>query len=191
MKQSKKKEKHFSTRHDRRRSDTFCRGLQITQDPLMSKPLRFACLLALFNVSDAPAAASLPISKVLIAGHEISAEVADDDRERMRGLMFRSEMDEDSGMVFVFDSELPLSFWMKNTRIALDMLYFDADGRLVSIQHDVPPCTTAFCPSYPSEGPARFVLELNAGRARALHIPADALLCEQPPQLTPLPACPP
>lgn len=135
-------------------------------------------------------AQTLPVTRVEVSGHAFSAEVADEDPERMRGLMFRDRMGDDEAMVFVFESELPLSFWMKNTRIALDMLYFDGTGALVSIQHDVPPCRTAACPSFPSEGPARYVLELNAGRARALGIGHGARLCEHSPQLTPLPACP-
>ena len=55
---------------------------------------------------------------------------------------------------------------MKNTRIALDILYFDDARRLVSQQRDVPPCSAGNrCPPYPSTGPARYVLELNAGEA--------------------------
>ncbi len=134
-------------------------------------------------------AATLPVTKLEVAGHAFRAEVADEDPERMRGLMFRDELGADEAMVFVFDRDLPLSFWMKNTRIALDMLYFDAAGRLVSIQHDVPPCRTAACPSYPSEAPARYVLELNAGRARELGIERGAVLCERSPRMTPLPLC--
>lgn len=149
-------------------------------------------LLALLATSSASAeAVRLPATRLMLEGHAISAEVADDDRERMRGLMFRESMGADEGMVFVFDAELPLSFWMKNTLIPLDMLYFDQRGRLVSIQHSVPPCKTAHCPSYPSDGVARYVLELNAGRARELKIGKGASLCELPPALTPLPACAP
>ena len=145
---------------------------------------------ALLLASDAGATPKLPTTGLELDGHAIRAEVADDDAERMRGLMFRERLGADEGMVFVFDGELPLAFWMKNTRIALDMLYFDGQGRLVSIQREVPPCRTAMCPSYPSDGPARYVLELNGGRARELGIAEGALLCEQPPQQTPLPACP-
>ena len=55
---------------------------------------------------------------------------------------------------------------MKNTLVPLDILYFDTDRRLVSMQLDVPPCKTDPCPVYPSSAPARYVLELSAGAAR-------------------------
>lgn len=95
-----------------------------------------------------------------------AVEVADDDAERARGLMFRDALEPDSGMLFVHEREEPQAYWMKNTRIPLDILYFDADRRLVSQQRDVPPCSLGDrCPPYPSAAPARFVLELNAGEA--------------------------
>lgn len=148
-----------------------------------------ALLCLVVMVAASAAETQLPLTTVEIGGHPIRAEVADDDQERSRGLMFRREMGADEGMVFVFPRELQLAFWMKNTLLPLDILYFDGSGRLVSIQRDVPPCRTAFCPSYPSERPARYVLELNAGRAAALGIARKVALCERPPQLTPLPAC--
>jgi uncharacterized membrane protein (UPF0127 family) len=61
---------------------------------------------------------------------------------------------------------------MKNTLIPLDMLYFDADRRLVSMQPDVPPCRADPCPTYPSNAPARYVLELPAGTARRIGVQA-------------------
>ena len=156
---------------------------------IVRTPALLAAALVLFAGHASASEAALPVTVLEVAGHSVRAEVADDDRERMRGLMFRTGLADDQGMVFVFDRELPLSFWMKNTLIPLDMLYFDDSGRLVSIQRDVPPCKTAMCPSYPSDGPARYVLELNGGRAHALQIPPDATLCEREPRLTPLPRC--
>nr|WP_282452926.1 DUF192 domain-containing protein [Lysobacter sp. CAU 1642] len=153
-------------------------------------PVLSALLLACAS-SPPTAEARLSTTVVEVGGHPVNAEVADDNHERMRGLMFRKTLGRDEGMVFVFESAYPQAFWMKNTLIPLDILYFDAAGRLVSIQRDVPPCRTNFCESYPSEGPARYVLELNAGRARELGIGSDALLCERAPKLTPLPACAP
>lgn len=106
---------------------------------------------------------------VELASQRYAVEVADDDDERARGLMFRDTMPPDAGMLFVHEREEPLAYWMKNTRIALDILYFDAQRRLVSQQRDVPPCSAGNgCPVYPSEAPARYVLELNAGEAEKL-----------------------
>jgi uncharacterized protein len=106
---------------------------------------------------------------VELGGKRYAVEVARDDATRARGLMFRDSMPEDAGMLFIHDREEPLAYWMKNTRIALDILYFDAQRRLVSQQRDVPPCTAGnACPSYPSRAPALYVLELNAGQAAKL-----------------------
>ena len=114
---------------------------------------------------------------VEIGGQRYTVEVAHDDAERARGLMFRDEMAADRGMLFVHEREEPQSYWMKNTRIALDILYFDAAATLVSQQRDVPPCSLGDrCPPYPSDAPARFVLELNAGEAARLGLANGAVL---------------
>lgn len=106
---------------------------------------------------------------VEIGGERFSVEIADDDAERARGLMFRDHLAAHAGMLFLHEREEPLAYWMKNTRIALDILYFDAGRKLVSQQRDVPPCTLGNrCPPYPSAAPARYVLELNAGQAAKL-----------------------
>lgn len=115
-------------------------------------------------------------SWVELKGERYDVELAMDDATRIRGLMFRDQMGDTHGMLFVFEREEPQAFWMRNTRIPLDILYFDNDLRLVSAAAGVPPCTTQTCPSYPSKGAARFVLELNAGHARRLHLqPGDVL----------------
>lgn len=114
---------------------------------------------------------------VEIGGQRYSVEVADDDAERARGLMFRDELATDRGMLFVHEREAPQAYWMKNTRIPLDILYFDDAAKLVSQQRDVPPCSLGDrCPPYPSAAPARFVLELNAGEAARLGLEDGAVL---------------
>lgn len=114
-----------------------------------------------------PACASDPW--VELAGHRYTVEIAATDEARARGLMFRDAMAADRGMLFIHEREAPQAYWMKNTRIALDILYFDDARRLVSQQRDVPPCSGGNrCPSYPSSGPARYVLELNAGEAQRI-----------------------
>ncbi|GGZ65541.1 hypothetical protein GCM10008101_19340 [Lysobacter xinjiangensis] len=108
---------------------------------------------------------------VEIGGKRYAVEIADDNEERARGLMFRDELPADHGMLFVHDREEPLAYWMKNTKIPLDILYFDTQRRLVAQQRDVPPCTLGDgCPPYPSQAPARYVLELNAGQAEQLKL---------------------
>ena len=104
-------------------------------------------------------------------------EIADNDEERARGLMFRDAMERGHGMLFVHEREEPQAYWMKNTRIPLDILYFDDDRRLVSQQRDVPPCSLGDnCPPYPSNAPARYVLELNAGEAARIGLEDGAEL---------------
>ena len=108
---------------------------------------------------------------VELDGARYAVEVADDDTERARGLMFREQMAAGAGMLFVHDEQAPQAYWMKNTRIPLDILYFDNQRRLVSQQRDVPPCSLGDrCPAYPSAAPARYVLELNAGEATRLNL---------------------
>ena len=95
----------------------------------------------------------------------IDAEFARTPEEQERGLMYRTELAAGSGMLFVFGAEMPLSFWMKNTLIPLDILYFDAEGNFVS-SATMQPCIsdeTPACPTYPSAGPATYALEVPAG----------------------------
>lgn len=103
---------------------------------------------------------------VELAGTRYRVEVAQNDADRTQGLMFRDAMDEDRGMLFIHDRQEPLAYWMKNTKIALDILYFDNQRRLVSQQRDVPPCSGGdACPPYPSKaGALRAGTQCRPGR---------------------------
>ena len=108
---------------------------------------------------------------VEIKQQRYQVEVADDHEERRRGLMFRDRLEPGTGMLFLHDVQEPMAYWMKNTRIPLDILYFDGERRLVSVRRNVPPCSLGDrCPNYPSAGPALYVLELNAGEASRLGV---------------------
>ncbi len=113
---------------------------------------------------------------VELGGRTFSVEIADTQEEQALGLMFRDSMPADEGMLFIFPNEAPRSFWMKNTRIPLDIMYFDKELRMVSVSADTPPCRVSRCPSYPSVGPAMYVLELNAGKAAGLGVGPGATL---------------
>lgn len=118
---------------------------------------------------------------VELQGHHYDVELAKTDDQRQRGLMFRDSMASDHGMLFIHDSEEPQAYWMKNTKIPLDILYFDNGLRLVAQQRNVPPCTLGDqCPPYPSNAPARYVLELNAGQADTMNLKDGAVLTVKP-----------
>lgn len=88
-------------------------------------------------------------------------EVADDTPQIMQGLMYRDHLAEDRGMLFIYPDSEPRQFWMKNTRISLDILYFDANQRLLNIAQHTEPFALTGIPA--SEGDAMYVLEINAG----------------------------
>ncbi|WP_353641436.1 DUF192 domain-containing protein [Mesorhizobium sp. WSM2239] len=88
-------------------------------------------------------------------------EIADDPGERSRGLMFRQDMDDDHGMLFVFEQSQPVGFWMKNTPLPLDLVFIGEDGKVRAIERGEP---FSEAPIAPGE-PVQFVLELNAGAA--------------------------
>ena len=112
-----------------------------------------------------------PQPMVTLRNTRFTVEIADDDESRARGLMFRTELAADAGMLFLFPDEEPRAFWMKNCRMALDILYFDADLRLVGQALEAPPCSLGDqCPSYPSGAPAQYVLEVRPGTARRLGV---------------------
>ncbi len=91
---------------------------------------------------------------------EIDIEVADDDQKRARGLMYRKAIPENGGMLFIHEYESIQSFWMKNTFIALDMIFVNSDNEIVTIHHNTSPMKDW---SYTSTEPALYVVEVNAG----------------------------
>src|SRR5690606_9489761 len=137
-------------------------------------PARLALLCALLALC---ACASAGTPWVELAGERFQVEIAATEEARARGLMFRDRLEDGHGMLFIHDRQEPQAYWMKNTRIPLDILYFDNARRLVSQQRDVPPCWSGRgCPSYPSRVPARYVLEPTAGEAARLELADGAEL---------------
>ena len=103
--------------------------------------------------------------------HAFSVEIAQNDAERAKGLMYRKELPEGQGMLFDFQHEQEVGFWMENTYISLDMIFIRADGRILRIVENTEPLSTRIVPS---GGPVRGVLEVIAGTARKLGIaPGD------------------
>jgi uncharacterized protein len=103
--------------------------------------------------------------------HVFAVEIADNDAERAKGLMYRKELPEGRGMLFDFHHEQEVSFWMQNTYIPLDMIFIRRDGRILRIAENTEPLSTTIIPS---RGPALAVLEVIGGTARKLGIaPGD------------------
>lgn len=94
----------------------------------------------------------------------VFVEVADTPDTQARGLMYRTRLDPDDGMVFLFDTEREQSFWMKNTQIPLDMIFVSRDGRIVGIHANAEPLSLR---PITVGVPSRVVLEVNAGFAAA------------------------
>lgn len=94
-------------------------------------------------------------------------EIADNAYEWQTGLMYRNNLKINQGMLFIYNEAAPRSFFMKNTHIPLDILYFDADSTAVSFQENAIPLDET---SLPSEAPAQFILEINAGLVKKWNI---------------------
>lgn len=118
----------------------------------------------------------------------IMVELADTTEKRARGLMFRDSLAKNHGMLFTFPEPQQWSFWMKNTRISLDIVWIDRNKKIVHIERHVPTCsrTDDGCPQYqPNEG-ALYVLELAAGSADALKLQRGMVLRFQAPPAPPI-----
>lgn len=137
----------------------------------LAAPLTVAALAARAQEADIQFKRS---SLVIVAhGRDIKFEVelATNDAERARGLMYRKQLGPYEGMLFDFYQEMPVSFWMKNTLIPLDMVFIAADGTVKHVHANAVPMSTD---TVPSRFPVRAVLEINGGSARMLGIkPGD------------------
>ena len=101
-------------------------------------------------------------------GKVIKAELAVTQEMMARGLMFRTSMPNDRGMLFFHETEGRWQYWMLNTKIPLDIIWMDNNHRVVEISANTPPCHTEAikCPNYGGNADSRYVLELNAGEAK-------------------------
>src|SRR5438045_9523205 len=142
-----------------------------------TRPFFVAALVALAGLclllpAGCEAPSKLPTVQMQIGNDKFTLEVADDDASRETGLMNRDSMGARHGMLFIFDREQPLSFWMKNTRIPLDILFVDARGNVITIKTMKPFDLTPV----PSEGMAMYAIELNAGAAAEVKVRVGDLL---------------
>jgi uncharacterized protein len=108
----------------------------------------------------------------LPGGVTIHAEVADTPKKRAEGLMYREHLAKDRGMLFTFGQAQPWTFWMKNTKIPLDIVWMNEKKQIIHIARNVPICTRTddSCPQYQPNDPALYVLELGGGEADRLKL---------------------
>lgn len=96
---------------------------------------------------------------------DFEIEIADNDYEIQTGMMYRKSLQSNRGMLFIFPEEQARFFYMKNTEISLDIIYLDAEQKIISFQKNAKPLDET---SLPSEGDAQYVFEINGGQADAL-----------------------
>lgn len=135
----------------------------------------FAAFAALALVAAAPAPPPLPTETIAIDTDrgpvKLLVEVAEDHDSQERGLMYRTSLAPNAGMLFDFHGVVETSFWMKNTILPLDIIFIRPDGTISSIAPNATPYSTE---PIPSGEPVRAVLEINGGRSAALHIEPGA-----------------
>jgi uncharacterized membrane protein (UPF0127 family) len=134
------------------------------------------CALLLFALM--PLAACADDGRLVIKSangdHAFSVEVVDTPEARAKGLMFRTDLAPDAGMLFDFKESRPVAFWMQNTLIYLDMVFITEEGLIANIHANAIPHDTT---SIPSDGPVMFVLEIPGGRAAELGLkPGDRVI---------------
>lgn len=114
--------------------------------------------------------ALIPIQ--LPGGVIIQAEIADTMKKRAEGLMYREHLAKDRGMLFTFDQAQAWTFWMKNTKIPLDIIWMNEKKQIIHIARNVPICTRTDdgCPQYQPNDPAMYVLEIGGGEAERLKL---------------------
>lgn len=124
-----------------------------------------ACLPLVFFCTSLTAAAMAPL-RLEINNHSFSVEVASNAQQRRQGLMWRQQLADNNGMLFVYPRSGDHRIWMKNTLIPLRVIWIDEDFRVISIQR-LEPCLSSPCPVYSAQEWSRYILEL-ADRQRAI-----------------------
>jgi uncharacterized membrane protein (UPF0127 family) len=99
----------------------------------------------------------------------LDIEIADDEAQRTTGLMYRTEMADNRGMLFIFEDITPRNFWMHNTRLPLDIIFVGPDSTIVKVCANAVPMTDEHVPS---DLPAKYTVEVNAGYAARMGITA-------------------
>jgi uncharacterized membrane protein (UPF0127 family) len=151
------------------------------QDPKLSLA---AVLLIATACGAAPTTSVTPVATapptgpriVLPSGSTYRLEVVRTPEEQEQGLMYRESLPEKAGMLFPFTDKGVHHFWMKNTMIPLDMVWMDAEGKVIFVSADTPPCKADPCPTYGPDAPAASVLEIAGGMAKKENVTVGSSL---------------
>ena len=127
--------------------------------------VRLALVLVLLSVATACSADNRGVFHTAKGDFAFNLEIADTEAQRERGLMFRTELAPDAGMLFDYHKEQLAAFWMQNTLIPLDMIFVAADGTVKTIHVNARPQDPT---TIPSEVPVRFVIEIPGGRSQEI-----------------------
>lgn len=138
----------------------------------MAKKYVFLLLIALIILIMAGLMQNNQKARICFKKHCFEVEIAQTDRERKQGLMFRKKLAQDKGMLFIFEQEKEHSFWLKNTLIPLDIIWLDENQRVVFIEKNALPCPAQEekCQSIKPNKKAKYVLEINAGLAEKINL---------------------
>jgi uncharacterized protein len=146
-------------------------SMKVPRVRLLGWALSLLAVALIASTADVAKAAELQTLEIAskTGVHVFQVEMAVTPEEKEHGLMFRRELPEGQGMLFDFQFDQNVAFWMKNTYIPLDMLFIRADGRILRIAENTEPMSER---NIPSGGPVRAVLEVIGGTAKKLGIAA-------------------
>jgi len=128
-------------------------------------PVFIILILFMINLTAAPQFISM-----FFGSEEFLVEIADTEKEKAVGLMFRKEIPDNFGMLFVYSDEDYRGIWMKNTFVNLDLIYLNSAKEIIEIIYNVPPCRKEPCKTYISKNIAQYVLEIKGNRAKSLKL---------------------
>ena len=138
----------------------------------MNRNFLFGLFLSLFTFYSLLSFAEFPEKEILIANSygeikKFNVEIADNNETRSKGFMWRENIPDGTGMLFVWKKEVYRNFWMKNTPTSLDILFFDGDGKFLNVVEKTKPFSLD---NIQSSEPSQYVLELMAGSAKIYNI---------------------
>ena len=113
---------------------------------------------------------SKKFQEVCFKDYCFKVKIADTPQERARGLMYKTSLKENEGMLFVFNKPGIYGFWMKNTLIPLDIIWLDENYKVVHVKENAQPCLNENCPIFKNSMPAKYILEINSGLSKKLGI---------------------